>query len=149
MKIKGDMQDTQEITLRNQIKDVLKYLRKTDRYCLERQNEEVVLDNLCTNAGLVDLSSLMQEYGNGDSSKVFIRGYSAEDYDGYPEGFIEISTERKQTDGRRTFHRRGHQEADRTGGGFTQELRVLRVPGRGHRDLHQPRPEVADGNHRG
>lgn len=98
MKIKGDMQDTQDITLRNQIKDVLKYLRKTDRYCLERQNKEVVLDNLCTNAGLVDLSSLMQEYGNGDSSKVFIRGYSAEDYDGYPEGFIEISTERKQTD---------------------------------------------------
>lgn len=34
-------------------------------------------------------------------------------------------------------------------GGFAQELRVLRVPGRGHRDLHQPRPEVADGNHRG
>lgn len=95
MKIKGDKQD---ITLRNQIKDVLKYLRKTDRYCLERQTEEVVLDNLCTNAGLVDLSSLIQEYGNGDSSKVFIRGYSAEDYDGYPEGFIEISTERKQTD---------------------------------------------------
>lgn len=96
MKIKGDMYN---ITLRNQIKDVLKYLRKTDRYCLERQNEEVVLDNLCTNAGLVDLYSLMQEYGNGDTSKVFIRGYSAEDYDGYPEGFIEISTERKQTDG--------------------------------------------------
>ena len=95
MKIKGDMYD---ITLRNQIKDVLKYLRKTDRYSLERQTEEVVLDNLCTNAGLVDLSSLIQEYGNGDSSKVFIRGYSAEDYDGYPEGFIEISTERKQTD---------------------------------------------------
>ena len=96
MKIKGD---TQEITLRNQIKDVLKYLRKTDRDYLERQTEEVVLNNLCTNAGLVNLSSLMQEYGNGDSSKVFIRGYSAEDYDGYPEGFIEISTERKQTDG--------------------------------------------------
>ena len=96
MKIKGD---TQEITLRNQIKDVLKYLRKTDRDYLERQTEEVVLGNLCTNAGLVNLSSLMQEYGNGDSSKVFIRGYSAEDYDGYPEGFIEISTERKQTDG--------------------------------------------------
>lgn len=95
MKIKGD---TYNITLRNQIKDVLKYLRKTDRYCLERQTEEVVLDNLCTNAGLVDLSSLMQEYGNTDTSKVFIRGYSAEDYDGYPEGFIEISTERKQTD---------------------------------------------------
>ena len=95
MKIKGD---TQEITLRNQIKDVLKYLRKTDRDYLERQNEEVVLDNLCTNVGLVNLSSLIQEYGNGDSSKVFIRGYSAEDYDGYPEGFIEISTERKQTD---------------------------------------------------
>ena len=95
MKIKGD---TQEITLRNQIKDVLKYLRKTDRDYLERQNEEVVLDNLCTNVGLVNLSSLIQEYGNGDSSKVFIRGYSTEDYDGYPEGFIEISTERKQTD---------------------------------------------------
>ena len=98
MKIKGDMQNMQDITLRNQIKDVLKYLRKTDRYCLERQTEEVVLGNLCTNAGLVDLSSLMQEYGNGDSSKVFIRGYSAEDYDGYPEGYIEISTERNQTD---------------------------------------------------
>ena len=96
MKIKGD---TYNITLRNQIKDVLKYLRKTDRDYLERQTEEVVLDNLCTNASLVDLSSLMQEYGNGDSSKVFIRGYSTEDYDGYPEGFIEISTERKQTDG--------------------------------------------------
>lgn len=95
MKIKGDKQD---ITLRNQIKDVLKYLRKTDRCCLERQTEEVVLDNLCTNVGLVNLSSLMQEYSNGDSSKVFIRGYSAEDYDDYPEGFIEISTERKQTD---------------------------------------------------
>lgn len=95
MKIKGD---TQDITLRNQIKDALKYLRKTDRYSLERKTEEVVLDNLCTNAGLVDLSSLIQEYGNGDPSKVFIRGYSAEDYDGYPEGFIEISTERKQTD---------------------------------------------------
>lgn len=95
MKIKGDTLDT---TLRNQIKDVLKYLRKTDRDYLERQTEEVVLNNLCTNAGLVNLSSLMQEYGNGDSSKVFIRGYSAEDYDGYPEGFIEISTERKQTD---------------------------------------------------
>ena len=99
MKIKGDKQDTQDITLRNQIKDVLKYLRKTDMYSVARQTEEVVLDNLCTNAGLVNLSSLIQEYGNGDSSKVFIRGYSAEDYDGYPEGFIEISTERKQTDG--------------------------------------------------
>lgn len=94
MKIKGD---TYNITLRNQIKDVLKYLRKTDRDYLERQNEEVVLDKLCTNVGLVNLS-IIQEYGNGDSSKVFIRGYSAEDYDGYPEGFIEISTERKQTD---------------------------------------------------
>lgn len=95
MKIKGDLYD---ITLRNQIKDVLKYLRKTDKYCLERQSEEVVLDNLCTAFGLVNLSSLILEYGNEDTSKVFIRGYSAEDYDGYPEGFIEISTERKQTD---------------------------------------------------
>ena len=94
MKIKGDMYN---ITLRNQIKDVLKYLRKTDRYSLDRQTEEVVLDNLCTTGSCrISLCSLAEQYK--DFPEVFIRGYEANDYDDYPDGYIEISTERKQTD---------------------------------------------------
>lgn len=94
MKIKGDMYD---ITLRNQIKDVLKYLRKTDKYSLERQTEEVILDNLCTTGSCrISLSSLAGQYK--DFPDVFVRGYQLDDSDDYPDGYIEISTERKQTD---------------------------------------------------
>lgn len=84
--------------LRKQLADCLKYIRRSSDYSHSRQEVEVFLGTYCTNLDTISLEYLIQEYSSYDADKVLIRGFSSEDYDGYPEGNIEVYTYRKQTD---------------------------------------------------
>lgn len=85
-------------TLRKQLADTLRYLRKS-KQSIRRLKVEVPEADIHTR-GFSDLS--LQEVLEGispeDYSSVFIRGGSEEDYDGYNEGYIELYSFRNQTD---------------------------------------------------
>lgn len=87
-------------TLRKQLADTLKYLRKS-KLKVQRSKVEVHEANIPTE-GFSDLSlqELLEGITPEDYSSVFIRAGSAEDYDGYgyKEGYIELYSFRNQTD---------------------------------------------------
>lgn len=89
------MKDT---TLRNRIADILRYIRRYDGYYIPREDIEVHMDYITTEHSGVSLSTLVDYIDPVDYSTVFVRGGAGEDYDGYPEGYVEVYTYRKQTD---------------------------------------------------
>lgn len=85
-------------TLRKQLEDTLRYLRKYDGYCIPREDVEVHMEHITTEHTDVSLSTLVNAIAPSDYSTVFVRGGAGEDYDGYPEGWVQVYTYRKQTD---------------------------------------------------
>ena len=83
--------------LRKQLADCLKYYNKQDGYYIKRELVEDFNYNLTGASTLEDILYFCKE-NNIHPNTVTISGYSGEDYDGYPENGITISTFRKQTD---------------------------------------------------
>ena len=56
------------------------------------------MDYITTEHSGVSLSTLVDYIDPADYSTVFVRGGGGEDSEGYPEGYVEVYTYRKQTD---------------------------------------------------
>lgn len=89
-------------SIRKQLADTLRYIRRErlSDYDQGRQEVEVSIESMSTSLDNVTLSALVQGMDSNDYDKVFIRGYQAgsSDWDGYPEGYVELYTYRKETD---------------------------------------------------
>ncbi len=86
-------------TLRKQLADTLKYLRKS-KQSIRRGKVEVAEDRTITAfyTKAVSLKEILKYIPPEDYPSVFIRGGSEEDYDGCDEGYIELYSFRNQTD---------------------------------------------------
>lgn len=87
-------------SIRKQLADTLRYIRRErlSDYVQGRREVEVSIESMSTVLDNVTLSVLVQGIDSNDYDKVFIRGYQGEDWDGYPEGYVELYTYRKETD---------------------------------------------------
>lgn len=84
-------------TLRKQLADTLKYLRKSKQN-IKRGEVVSSVDTIYTSFATMSLQELLEGISPEDYSSVFIKGSGQEDYDGYNEGYIELYSFRNQTD---------------------------------------------------
>lgn len=83
--------------LRKQLAYCLKYYKKTEGYYPTREYVENFQYSLSGEITLKDIQNFCN-INNIDINDIYICGYSAEDYDGYPESGVNITIYRKQTD---------------------------------------------------
>ena len=87
-------------SIRRQLADTLRYIRRErlSDYVQDRQEIEVSIESMSTVIDNVTLGDLVQRINSNDYDKVFIRGLQGEDWEGYPEGYVELYAYRKETD---------------------------------------------------
>jgi hypothetical protein len=87
-------------SIRKQLADTLRYIRRERQSDCSRTREkvEVSIDTYNSDFNQASLEELTNGVCPSDYKNVFVRGYSREDYDGYPEGYVELYTYRKETD---------------------------------------------------
>lgn len=96
MKVKTEgLLDTK---LRKQLADCLRYYKKTTGNWIPREDVEVREDIINTFISGVSLEQLTEYIDPEDYKRVFVRGISSADYDGYADTQIETYSLRKQTD---------------------------------------------------
>lgn len=85
--------------LRRMIADCLKYLKKQDWNWLEREDIEIVEDTYYTTNYGVSIAEVIDGVDPKDYDKLFLRGKSYKDYDGFEDSSeVELYSYRKQTD---------------------------------------------------
>ena len=85
--------------LRRMIADCLKYLKKQDWGWLEREDVEVTVVVYETTYGRVSLAEVLGGIDPKDYDKLFLRGKSYRDCDGFEDSSeVELYSYRKQTD---------------------------------------------------
>lgn len=84
--------------LRKMIADCLKYLKKQDGYWIEREDIEINEHTYYTTNNGVSIAEVITDVDPKDYDKLFLRGKSYEDCDGFDSSEVEIYSYRKQTD---------------------------------------------------
>lgn len=84
-------------TIRKQLAYCLKYYKDKEGYYIPREQVQDFQYSLPGTLALKDIQYFCL-VNNLDINTIYIEGYTSEDYDGYPECGITISTYHKQTD---------------------------------------------------
>lgn len=84
---------------RKQLADTIRHIRRNSlSNCFGREEVESHMDFITTEYNGVSLETLIEHIDPSEYSNVFVRGGSSTDWDGYPEGYVELYTYRKETD---------------------------------------------------